>query len=78
MARFLAKDADLKTDDGRSRLVRHGHLPEREVMTSIGPVVVRQPRVRDRGGAVAKDAGRIRFTSAIGAPYARRSRSSKC
>jgi putative transposase len=55
--------------------VRHGHLPEREVMTSIGPVVVRQPRVRDRGGAVAKDAGRIRFTSAIGAPYARRSRS---
>jgi len=35
---------------------------------------VRQPRVRDRG-AVAKDAGRIRFTSAILPPYARRSRS---
>jgi hypothetical protein len=28
--------------------VRHGHLPEREVMTGIGPVPVRQPRVRDR------------------------------
>jgi hypothetical protein len=26
----------------------HGHLPEREIMTGIGPVVVRCPRVRDR------------------------------
>jgi hypothetical protein len=32
-------------------VVRHGHLPEREVMTGIGPVGVRQPRVRDRGAA---------------------------
>jgi hypothetical protein len=30
-------------------LVRHGHLPEREIMTGIGPVAVR-PRVRDRVG----------------------------
>jgi len=28
--------------------VRHGHLPEREVMTGIGPVSVKVPRVRDR------------------------------
>jgi len=74
VASFLAKHADLKTDDGRSRLVRHGHLPEREVMTGIGPVAVRQPRVRDRG-ADAQDAGRIRFTPSILPPYARRSRS---
>jgi len=74
VASFLAKHADLKTDDGRSRLVRHGHLPEREVMTGIGPVAVRQPRVRDRG-TDAKDAGRIRFASVILPPYARRSRS---
>jgi len=32
-----------------ARLVRHGHLPEREVMTGIGPVPVKVPRVRDRG-----------------------------
>jgi len=74
VAAFLAKHADLKTKDGRSRIVRHGHLPEREVMTGIGPVAVRQPRVRDRA-AGAKDAGRIRFTPAILPPYARRSRS---
>lgn len=74
VAEFLAKHAALKTEDGRARVVRHGHLPEREVMTGIGPVTVRQPRVRDRG-AGAKDAERIRFTPAILPPYARRSRS---
>ena len=47
VAEFLAKHADLKTADGLRRVVRHGHLPEREVMTGIGPVGVRQPRVRD-------------------------------
>ena len=73
VAEFLAKHVDLKTATGLSRVVRHGHLPEREVMTGIGPVGVRQPRVRDRGAA--DDAGRIRFTPAILPPYARRSRS---
>ena len=48
VADFLGKHADLKTEDGHQRVVRHGHLPEREVMTGIGPVAVRQPRVRDR------------------------------
>lgn len=31
VADFLAKHAGLKTEDGRKRMVRHGHLPEREV-----------------------------------------------
>ena len=73
VAEFLAKYADLRTAAGLRRVVRHGHLPEREVMTGIGPVGVRQPRVRDRG--TGEDAGRIRFTPAILPPYARRSRS---
>ena len=73
VAEFLTKHADLKTATGLRRVVGHGHLPEREVMTGIGPVGVRQPGVRDRGAA--DDAGRIRFTPAILPPYARRSRS---
>ena len=73
VATFLARHADLKTDEGRARVVRHGHLPEREVMTGIGPVAVQQPRVRDRGAT--GDADRIRFTPAILPPYARRSKS---
>ena len=65
---FLAKHIDLKTASGLGRVVRHGHLPERAVMTGIGPVGVRQPRVRDRGVA-AENAERIRFTPAILPPY---------
>jgi putative transposase len=74
VADFLGTHADLKTEDGHRRVVRHGHLPEREVMTGIGPVAVRQPRVRDREAAAA-DPERIHFTPAILPPYARRSKS---
>ena len=74
VADFLGKHADLKTADGHQRVVRHGHLPERDVMTGIGPVAVRQPRVRDREAAAA-DPGRIRFSPAILPPYMRRSKS---
>jgi len=72
VADFLAEHANELTDDGRQRVVRHGRLPERQVMTGIGPVAVRQPRVRDRA---ATEEDRIRFTPAILPPYARRSKS---
>lgn len=68
---LLSAHADDKTEDGRARLVRHGHLPEREVMTGIGPVPVKVPRVRDRGCSEEK----IRFTSSILPPYLRKARS---
>jgi putative transposase len=48
-------------------------LPEREVMTGIGSVAVRQPRVRDREATAAL--GRIRFSRSILPPYMRRSKS---
>ena len=41
-AAFLETHAGLKTEDGRLRLVRHGHLPERAVMTGIGAVQSRR------------------------------------
>jgi hypothetical protein len=59
VADFLGRHADLKTGDGHQRVVRHGKLPEREVLTGIGPVAVRQPRVRDCEAAAAEP-GRIR------------------
>ena len=72
VASFVDEHAAQLTEDGRRRLVRHGHLPAREIMTGIGPVAVRCPRVRDR---VGEGAERIRFSSAILPPYARRSKS---
>ena len=72
VAAFLDGHSEARTEEGRRRLVRHGHLPEREIMTGIGPVAVRAPRVRDRTGL---GADRIRFSSALLPPYARRSKS---
>ncbi len=69
---FIGRYADLKTAAGRQRLVRHGHLPKREIMTGIGPVAVRQPRVRDREPSEGE---RIRFSSSILPPYVRRTKS---
>src|SRR5881398_2275456 len=72
VAAFLSGHADRQTEDGRQRLVRNGHRPERAIMTGLCPVPVRAPRIRDRTGG---GEGRIRFTSAILPPYARRSKS---
>ena len=44
LATLLAAFAEERLDDGRARLVRHGHLPEREILTGIGPVAVKVPR----------------------------------
>ena len=72
VAAFLDGHSEARSEEGRRRLVRPGHLPEREIMTGIGPVAVRAPRVRDRTGL---GADRIRFSSALLPPYARRSKS---
>ena len=71
LSALLVAHADDKTEDGMARLVRHGHLPEREVMTGIGPVPVKVPRVRDRG--TGDD--RIRFRSSILPPWLRKAKS---
>ncbi len=70
---FLAAMKGERLADGRDRLVRHGHGPERQVQTGIGPVAVQRVRLRDRGDEAGGE--RIRFTSAILPRWARRTRS---
>jgi transposase-like protein len=70
---FLATMKGMQLPDGRDRLVRHGHGPERLVQTGIGAVAVQRVRLRDRGANQAAE--RIRFTSAILPRWARRTRS---
>ena len=62
---FLAAMKDLKLPDGRGRVVRHGHGPERTIQTGIGPVEVSSVKIRDRGAAIDGDA------SATASPAAR-------
>src|SRR5215212_2666468 len=71
---FLAEMKGARLPDGRERVVRHGHAPERLVQTGIGPVAVRRAKLRDRGAGEG-GAERIRFTSAILPRWARRTRS---
>lgn len=71
LAALLAAFSNEKLGDGRARLVRHGTLPEREVLTGIGPVAVKVPRLRDRGPGEDK----ISFTPSILPRYLRKAKS---
>jgi putative transposase len=64
---------DLKLPDGRDRVVRHGHGPQRAIQTGVEPVEVRRAKVRDGGQVGAEE--KIRFTSSILPKWARRTKS---
>ena len=70
---FIGEHAHLLDEAGRQRLVRHGFLPEREMMTGIGKVPVQVPRVRDRGANA--DGSKIKFRSSLVPPYLRKAKS---
>jgi len=70
-AAWIDEHAHVVDADDRRQVVRNGYLPEREVVTGIGPVKVRQPRVHDR----RPEGAREKFTSAILPPYLRKTRS---
>ena len=70
--RFLSNYRELRDDNGRQRVVRNGYLPEREILTGIGPVEVKVPRSRDRQG-VERD--KIEFKSNIIPSYLRKTKS---
>ena len=67
---FLATMKNQPLPDGRERVVRHGHGPERLVQTGIGPVAVQRVKLRDRNPGAAGE--RIRFTSTLLPRWARR------
>ncbi len=71
---FVASFADDLLPDGRQRVVRHGHGPQRSIQTGIGAIDVRRPKVRDRASALP-EAEKARFTSNILPRWARRSKS---
>jgi putative transposase len=66
---LLASNKHRLTADGKAAVVRNGYQPEREILTGIGPVSVKLPKVR------SKDGEPICFHSALVPPYVRKSRS---
>ncbi|QCS47959.1 hypothetical protein FEK30_00380 (plasmid) [Picosynechococcus sp. PCC 11901] len=68
---FLAQYKDQRDKQGRKMVVRNGYLPERSVITGIGEVQVKVPKVRDRSGSG------IKFNSLLLPPYLKRSKSTE-
>jgi transposase-like protein len=66
---FLAARGGERDGVGRAAVVRNGHLPEREVLTGIGPVTVQVPKVRSRTEEPAI------FRSSLVPPYVRKAKS---
>jgi putative transposase len=71
---FVGQFAEERLPDGRQRIVRHGHGPQRKIQTGVGALEVRRPKVRDRAADV-ESGEKVRFTSHILPRWARRSRS---
>ena len=69
VAQLLERFQDHRDEMGRARVVRNGHLPERNIQTGIGPVTVKIPKVRSRTGEP------VTFRSALVPPYVRKTRS---
>ncbi len=64
---MLSEFSNVLTFTGKKAVVRNGYLPERDILTAVGPVRVSIPKVRDRAGSGAK------FNSRLVPPYVRRS-----
>ena len=68
---YVNDRTDITDELGRRLVVRNGSLPEREILTGVGPVAVSQPRVRDK----RSPADREFFTPSILPKYLRKTKS---
>jgi transposase-like protein len=68
VAEWVESHAELRDENGHQQVVRNGHHREREILTGLGPVAVKQPRVRDR----RPEEERETFSSKILPPYLRK------
>ncbi len=69
LTEFLSHYQDVVDDQGLQSVVRNGYLPDREIMTGIGPVEIKVPKTRDRSGQG------IHFRSELLPPYIKRTKS---
>ena len=71
VAAWIDDHAYLTDEAGRRQVVRNGSHPERTILTGLGPIDVKQPRVQDRRPAELRET----FTPAVLPPYLRRTKS---
>ena len=68
---WIEQHAGHRDSQGRQQVVRNGYMPERTILTGIGAVEVKQPRVRDRRPKEEREG----FCSQILPPYLRKTKS---
>ena len=68
VAEFIEKHSTLTDENGNKVITRNGYMPERQILTGMGPLKIRQPRVDDRSLKGQYE----RFTSNILPRYLRR------
>ena len=69
VAEFIEKHKEKIDEEGRRLVVRNGHMEEREIVTGIGPLRIKQPRIDDRK---LTENGEERFSSQILPKHMRR------
>jgi putative transposase len=62
---YIEMYSDTRDSQGKRMVVKNGYMPEREILTGMGPIAIKQPRVDDRSMP-------DRFTSNILPRYLRR------
>jgi len=70
VAEYINAARDDRDVSGRRLVVRNGHKDPRTILSGVGPIQVKQPRVNDR--RVDEHGVRFRFTSKILPPYLRK------
>ena len=48
VAEWIEAHRHLHDERGHRQIVRNGHLPQRTLLTGVGPIELQQPRVLDR------------------------------
>jgi putative transposase len=71
VAGWIETHSQLRDEHGHRQIVRNGHLPKRTLVTGVGEVEVRQPRVHDR----RPEGQAEKFTSKVLPPYLRKTKS---
>jgi putative transposase len=72
VAEYVNAHQDQVDEAGHRLVVRNGHKPTRTILSALGPIEVKQPRVDDR--RVDENGVRFRFTSKILPPYLRKTK----
>ena len=67
---FVQKQSSLRDENGKKIVSKNGFMPQRDIVTGMGPLTLRQPRIDDRNLKDYSNASR--FTSNILPKYLRR------